>query len=63
MLKKVKNLCWSNSERPETRRLHESPYDKSSSVRKLTVIPLSQLIRSSRYVSKRALCAFLTKGE
>ncbi len=49
----------SSSERPETRRLHELPYDKSSSVRKLTVLPLSQLIRSSRYVSKRALCAFL----
>ncbi|SFM07771.1 putative sporulation protein YtaF [Gracilibacillus orientalis] len=51
----------SSSDRPETRRLHESPYDKPSLVRKLTVIPLSQLIRSSRYVSIRALCAFLIK--
>ncbi|MBU8602197.1 hypothetical protein, partial [Virgibacillus pantothenticus] len=33
----------------------KSPYDKSSSVRYLTVIPLSQLIRSIRYVAKRAL--------
>ncbi|NBJ69516.1 MULTISPECIES: hypothetical protein [Clostridia] len=37
----------------------KSPYDKSSSVRYLTVIPLSQSIRSSRYVAKQALCAFV----
>jgi hypothetical protein len=42
-------------QRPETRRLHVSPYNKSSSVRHLTVIPLFQLIRSTRYVSYRTL--------
>ncbi|MBU8565355.1 hypothetical protein KM914_02685 [Virgibacillus pantothenticus] len=37
----------------------KSPYDKASSVRYLTVIPLSQLIRSIRYVAKRAPRAFV----
>ncbi len=40
----------------ETSRLSESPYERSLSIRKFTVIPLNQLIRSSRYV-----CAFLIK--
>ncbi|WP_163581593.1 manganese efflux pump [Gracilibacillus saliphilus] len=47
-----------SSDRQETKRNHESPHGKLSSVRKRTMISLSQLIRSSRYVSIRALCAF-----
>jgi hypothetical protein len=51
----IKIGCLSSFECTETRRLHESLQDKSSSVRKLTVIPLFQLILKSLRFTMGAL--------
>ncbi|MFD2654581.1 manganese efflux pump [Gracilibacillus thailandensis] len=57
-LRTKENSDLSSSDRQETKRNHELPNGKSSSVRKRIRM---QLIRSSRFVSIRALCAFFIK--